>query len=105
MARQPAVQIGTFFLMAFDTLAHAPVLGWQALLILHQAMTLLAGYFFVDVALVVEKNVLGYIIDFFPWCRSTGIEITVLLAYPRMGGNNIVMAVQTFFHRRYTGKI
>ena len=91
--------------MAFDALAHAPDFGRQALLILNLAMTFLAGDFFVYVALMVEKNVLGHIVDFIPRYRRAGIEITVLLAYPRMGGNYIVMAMQAFFHRGNTGKI
>ena len=91
--------------MAFETLAHTPVFSRQAVLIFHQTVTLSAGHFFVDVPLVVEENVLGNVVDFFPWCGAPGIKIAVFLPYPWMLGNDVVMAVQTLFHRWNTRKI
>jgi len=75
------------------------------MLVFHLAMTLLAGHFFVDVPLVVEENVLGNVVDFFPWCRAIGIKIAVFLLYPWMFGDDIVMTVKTFLNRWYTREI
>ena len=74
------------------------------MLILHRTMALLTGHFLVDVPLVVEKNVFGNVVDFFPWRGTSGIEIAVFLLYPWVVGNDIVMAVKTLFHRRYPRK-
>ena len=105
MACQPAVHIGTSLLVEFEAFAHTPVFSRQAVLIFHLTVTLLTVHFFVDVPLVVEENVLGNVVDFFPWCGAPGIKIPVFLPYPWMLGNDIVMAVQTLFHRGYTRKI
>jgi hypothetical protein len=74
-------------------------------LIFHLTVTLLTSHFLVDVPLVVEENVLGNVVNFFPWCGGPGIKIPVFLPYPWMLGNDIVMAVQTLFHRWNTRKI
>ena len=105
MACQPAVHIGTSLLVAFEAFAHTPVFSRQAVLIFHLTVTLPAGHFFVDVPLVVEENVLGNVVDFFPWCRAIGIKIAVFLLYPWMLGNDIVVTVKTFLNRRYTQEI
>jgi len=105
VTRQPAVNIGTFFLVAFEAFAHTPVFSRQTMLVFHLAMTLLAGHFFVDVPLVVEENVLGNVVDFFPWCRAIGIKIAVFFLYPWMLGNDIVMTVKAFLNRRYAREI
>ncbi len=105
MTCQPAVNIGPFFLVAFEAHSHTPVFSRQTMLVFHLAMTFLAGHFFVDVPLVVEENVLGNVVDFFPWCRAIGIKIAVFLLYPWMLGNDIVMTVEAFFNWRYARKI
>ena len=56
-------------------------------------------------ALVIKQHVFGHIIDFYPGSRRIGVKVFVFLFYPGMVGNNIFMAVQTFFHRRYSGMI
>jgi hypothetical protein len=105
VARQPAVKIGVLFLMTLDTLAHAPVFIRQALNILHLTVTFLTGNFAVNVTLVIEQHVLGYIIDFDPGRRCVGVKVFVLLFYPGMFGDNVIMAMQAFFHRRDAGMI
>jgi hypothetical protein len=91
--------------MAFDTLSHAPILGWQTLQILHRTVTFLASHFLVDVPLVIEKDMFGHIIDLFPGCRAFGFEVLVFLFYPGVPGNDIIMAMQTLFNRRYAREI
>ena len=104
MACQPAIQIGAFLLVTFDALAHTPVFSRQTVLILHLTVTLSAGYFLVDVPLMVKEYMLGNIVDFFPWGGAPGIKIAVLLLNPWVLGNDIVMTVKAFFNRRYTRK-
>jgi hypothetical protein len=105
VARQPAVHIGAFFKMTRDTLIHVPGFMRQALKVLHLSVTFGAGNFAVDMALVIKQHVLGHIINFYPgrWC--TAVKVFVFLLYPGMVGNNIVVAVEAFFHRRYSGMI
>ena len=91
--------------MTFDTFAHTPDLGGQALQVLDFTMTFLTGYLFINVALVIEKNMFGYIVDFYPGGTGSGIEILMLLQNPGMLGNDVVVAVQTFFNRRYARKV
>lgn len=105
MARQPAIEVGIFLLVTSDTLLHAPNFLWQPLKVLHLTVAFGAGDFAVNVALVIKQHVFGHIIDFYPgrWCF--GVKVFVFLFYPGMVCDNIVMAVQAFFHRRDSGMI
>ena len=47
-----------------------------------------------------EQDMFGHIVDFYPGGRGIGVEILVLLLNPGMFFDDIVMAVQTLFHRR-----
>ena len=105
MARQPTVHIGAFFKMTRDTLIHVPGFMRQALKVLHLSVTFGTGNFAVDMALVIKQHVFGYIIDFYPGRWRIGVKVLVFLFYPGMVGNNIFMAVQTFFNRRYSWTI
>ena len=105
MARQPAVEVGIFLSVALNALTHAPDFLRQPLKVLHLAVTFLADDFAVYMALVIEQHVFGHIVDFYPGRWRFGVKVFVLLFYPGMVGNNIFMAVQAFFHRRYSGKI
>lgn len=105
MACQPAIHVGALFEMTRDTLIHIPGLMRQPLKVLHLSVTFGTGNFAVNMALVVKQHVLSYIIELYPGCWCIGIEILVFLFDPRVVGNNVVVAVQTFFHRRYTGMI
>ena len=100
MARQPAIHVGALFEMTRDTLVHVPGFMRQALKVLHLSVAFGAGNFAVNMALVIEQHVLGYVIDFDPGRWRIGVKVFVFLFYPRMIGNYVVMAVQTFFHRR-----
>ena len=105
MAGQPAVNVGAFFKMTRDTLVHVPGFMRQALRFPHLTVTFLTGNFFINMALVIKQHVFGHIIYFYPWCRCIGVEVFVFLFYPGVVGNNIVVAVQAFFHRRDSGMI
>jgi hypothetical protein len=105
VARQPAVEVSTSFSVTFDTFSHAPVFGRQALQVLDVAVTFLTSHFLVDVTLVVEQNVFGYIVNLDPWGRRSGIKVSMFFLDPGMISNNVVVAVQTFLHRREARKV
>ena len=65
-------------------------------------MALLAGNLAVDMALMVEEHMLGYVIDFYPRCRCLGVEIAVFYLNPRVLGEDVVVTVQAFSHRRHS---
>jgi hypothetical protein len=105
MTRQPAVPVGILLFVACDALAHAPDFVVKPLNLTHLTVALLTGDIAVDVALVVEKHVFRYIVDFDPrrWCP--GIEVAMFLFDPGIIGNDVIVAVQAFLHRRHSGKI
>ena len=86
--------------MALYALSHAPVFSGQALGIFHLPVTLPAGNFAVDMALMVKQHMFGDIINFYPGRRCPGVEITMLDFNPRVIGDDVIMAVQAFLHRR-----
>lgn len=105
MTCQPAVEVGIFLLVTFDALTHTPDFLRQALEFLHLTVTFLTGNFVVDMTLVIKQHMFGHIVDFYPGRRCIGVKEFVFLFYPGMFGNNIFMAVQAFFHGRYSGMI
>mgnify|MGYP006935559334 CR=1 FL=1 len=105
VARQPAIEVGIFLSVARNTLIHVPGLMRQPLKVLHLSVAFGAGDFAVDVALVIKQYMFGHIIKLYPGRWRVGVEVFVFLFDPRVIGNNVVVAVQTFFHRRYTGMI
>ena len=105
MTGQPAVYICFLLFVAFDTYPHPPLFVRQPLNVLNLTVAFLAGNFAVDVPLVIEQDMLGHIIYFHPGGRGLGVEIFVLFLDLRMFFNNIIMAVQTLFHRRDTRKV
>jgi hypothetical protein len=105
MACQPAVEVGIFLSVTLDALTHTPNFLRQPLKFLHLTVTFLTGDLAVNMALVIKQHVFGHIIDFYPRRWRIGVKVFVFLFYPGMAGNNIFMAVQAFFHRRYSGMI
>jgi hypothetical protein len=68
-------------------------------------MAFLTSHFFINVTLVVEQNMFGYIVNLDPWGRRSGIKVSMLFLDPGMISNNVVVAVQTFFHRWEARKV
>ncbi len=66
MTRQPAINIGIFLVVAFQAHPHPPILGRQPLQVFDQSVAFPAGYFFVDMTLVVEQHVFRYVVYFHP---------------------------------------
>ena len=105
MTRQPAIDVGILFIVTFQAHSHAPFLVRQPLNIFNQPVALPAGNFTVDVSLMIEQDMLGHIIHLNPGRGGLGVEILVLFLDPGMFFYNIVVAVQTLFHRRDTRKV
>ena len=91
--------------MTFQAHPHLPVLGRQPLKVFYQSVAFPAGYFGVDVALMIEKYVFRYVVYLDPGCRGLSIEILVLFFDLRVSFDYVIVAVQTFFHRRNAREI
>jgi hypothetical protein len=105
VARQPAVYIDFPLKVTGDALVHVPYFVWQPVQVLNLTVALLAGYIFVNMPLMVEEDVLRQVVDLTPGGRGFGVEIFMFLLNPGMLFDNVVMAVQTKFHRRQSRKI
>ena len=105
MTRQPAIDIGILLIVTFQAHSHAPIFVRQSLNVLNLTVAFLAGNFTVDMALMIEQDMLGHIVDFFPGSGGLAIEILMLLLDPGMFFDDIIMAVQTLFHRRNARKV
>ena len=105
MTRQPAIDVDIFLIMTFQAHPHTPLLGRKPLKVFYRAVAFPAGNFAVDVALMIEQHVFGHVVHLDPGRGGLGVEIFVLLLNPGMFFNNIIVAVQTFFHRRNARKI
>ena len=105
MARQPAIDISIFFIVTLQAHPHAPLFVRQPVKVLDLPVAFPAGNFTVDMALMIEQDMLGYIVNLFPRSGGLGIEVFVLLLNPGVPFDDVVMAVQTEFHRRHSRKI
>ena len=66
----------------------------------HRAVALFAGDFFPYVALMIEQYVLREVVYPLPRSGRFGVEVPVLLLDPGVVGNDVLVTVQTLFHRR-----
>ena len=87
--------------MARNALSHEPLLGGQALRIFHLPVTLPAGNLAVDMTLMIKQHMFCDIIYFDPGGRCLGVEVTMFHFNPRVICDDVIMAVQAFFHRRH----
>ena len=102
MTCQPAVKVGLLFPMAINTESHLKAVTLEPLHGLHRAVALLTGNLLPYVALMIEQYMLRQVVDFLPRSRRLGVEIPVLFLDPRMFGNDVLVAVETLFHRWYS---
>jgi hypothetical protein len=105
MTRQPTIDVRIFFIVAFQTHPHPPLLVRQSVKVFNQAVTFPARNFAVDMPLMIEQNVLSYVIHLDPGGGGLRVKILMLLLDPGMFFDNIVMAMQTLFHRWNAGVI
>jgi len=101
MARQPAVQIGFFSFMTSNTKTHFKTFTLQAIHRFNGAMAFPTGNIFLDMPLMVEKNMFRQIKNLFPRCRGPGVKVPVLFLNFGMIGDDIFVAIQAFFHWGY----
>lgn len=99
VTRQPAIQIRLLFLMAFDTESHLEICSSNSIHLLDSAVTLLTGHFLFNMALVIEHDMLGQIVCLDPRSGRIGIKIPMFLQNLWVFGNDVIVAIQTFFHR------
>jgi hypothetical protein len=78
VARQPAIDVDFAFAVAPYAKGHEKDLALDPVHVLDLAVALLAGDLFSDVALMVEQDVFGQVVRFFPWRGGAGIVIAVL---------------------------
>jgi hypothetical protein len=97
---QPTAQVCLFLFVTLDAKFHFKTDSFEPVHSFHIPVAFIAGEFFLDMPLVVEKYVLRNVVDLDPWGRRLGIEIVVLLLNLGMFGDNVLMAVQTFLHWR-----
>ena len=105
MTGQPAINVGILLLMTFQAHTHLPILGRQPVKVFYLSVAFPAGNFAVDMPLMIEQHVFGHVVHLDPGRGGLGVEILVLLLDPGVFFNNIIVAVQTFFHRRNARKI
>lgn len=101
MARQPAVQLSIFFPVAVDAKLHFKLHRAQAVHACHVAMANRTVQLSpVDVRRVLELHEVGDIVDSHPRHRGPGIVVPLLLGYLRVIGNDDLVAIEAFLHRR-----
>jgi hypothetical protein len=105
VARQPAIDVDILLIMTFQAHPHPPIFVRQPLQVLNLPVAFPAGYLVVDMPLVVEQYMFRYIVNFDPGCRCLSVEIFMLFLDLRVFFDDIVMAVQTLFHRRNAREI
>lgn len=91
--------------MTLVTNTHPPDLARKPVHVLDLPMTRFTGNVAVDVPLMVKQYMLSYVVNFHPGSRSFGVKIHMFLFNPGMVGDDVFMAVQTFFHRRQSRMI
>jgi hypothetical protein len=99
MTCQPAVKVGLLFPMAINTESHLKAVALEPMHGLHRAVALLTGNLLPYVALMIEQYMLREVIHPLPGSRRLVVEIPVLLLDPGMVGNDVLVTVETFFHR------
>ena len=86
--------------MAINTESHFKAVIVEPLHGLHRAVALLTCNFLPYVALMIEQYMLRKVVNPLPGSGSLGVEILVLFLDPGMVGNNVLVTVETLFHRR-----
>ena len=99
MTCQPAVKVGFLFPMAINTESHFKALILEPVHGFHCTVALLTGEVFPYVSLMIKQYMLRKVIHFLPWSGDLVVEIPVFLLDPGMVGNDVLVTVETLFHR------
>ena len=85
--------------MAVNAESHLEAVTLEPVHGLHRTVAFLAGEVFPYVSLVIKQHVLGKIVHFLPRSGDLVVEVPVLLLDPGMIGNDVLVTVETLFHR------
>jgi hypothetical protein len=99
MTCQPAVKVNLLFPMAINTESHFKTVTLEPMHSLHRAVALLTGNLLPYVALMIKQYMLREVVHPLPGSRRFVVEIPVFLLDPGMVGNDVLVTVETFFHR------
>lgn len=91
--------------MAVHTEPHLEAVTLESVHGLHRTVAFLASKIFPYVSLMIEQYMLWEVVHFLPRGGGLVVEIPVLFLNPGMVGNDVLVTVQTLFHRRYSWKI
>ena len=105
VTRQPTSQVGVFYLVTVDAKSHFKIDAFYPVHGFHFAVTFLAFDLAVYMALVIKQDMLGQIIDLPPRRGGFCVKILMFFLNPGVIGNDIIMAMKTFFDRRQPGVI
>ena len=96
---QPAPQVGLSLAVALDTKSHVESFTFQSIHLLDLTVARFTSDFLLNVSHVVEQHVLGQLIDFHPRGGGTAVILVMFFLDLWMIGDDVVVAVQTFFYR------
>ena len=99
MTCQPAVKVGFLFPMAINAESHFKAVILKPMHGLHWAVALLTGNLLLYVALMIEQYMLREVVYPLPGSRRLVVEVPVLFLNPGMVGNDVLVTVETLFHR------
>ena len=85
--------------MAIHTKSHLEAVTLEPMHGFHRPVALLAGNLLPYVPLMIEQYMLGEVVHPLPRSRHLVVEVPVLLFDPGMVGNDVLVTVQTLFHR------
>ena len=102
---QPTSEVGVFYLVTVDAKSHFKIDPFDPVHGFHAAVTFLAFDLAVYVALVIKQDMLGQVIDFPPRRGGFCIKISMFFLNPGVIGDDIIMAMETFFNRWQPGVI
>jgi hypothetical protein len=86
--------------VAVHTKSHLEAVFLEPMHGFHGTVAFLAGNLLPYVPLMIGQYVLVEVVHPSPWSRRIVVEVPVLLLNPGMVGDDVLVTVQTFFHRR-----
>jgi hypothetical protein len=104
MTCQPTIQVNLSLPVARDTKTHFKSYSLDAVHGFNLPMAFSTGHAFPDMTLVVKESKLRNIVNLYPRYRRLRLKIPMLFSYFRMVGNNVLVTIETLFHRRYPRK-
>ena len=91
--------------MTGDAKLHVKIDPLDPIHALYRPVALLALNLIVDMALMIEQDMFGQVVDLPPRRRRFRIKVPVLFSNPGMIGDDIIVTIETLLHRRNSGKV